>query len=1077
MSGTVRLGRYALHRPVGRGGFATVWAARHTLLGTTHAVKLLDAITPQRVARLEREGRLQSTLDPQCVVPVIDVVAEHSRVGLVMPLVEGCSLAELLRAHRPSPPEVHALLSAVLHGVAAAHGAGVVHCDLKPANVLLDVHLGRVRARVADFGIAYTHEPGAGRDGFEGTPAFAAPEQLDPAGEIDARTDLFALGCVLVELLGGARRSARDVPTPWAPLAQALLAEDPSHRPACAADVWPLLPQDLADPRVLRVGRPLATAVRALQNTVAASVPDLDPTLVTWSDATIGDPSDGAPPPDPGPLIGRDATIADVIRTLRGAVEPVWLVGPAGIGKTALALALAREQRVERSGGVWVVSLDRATSTDEATRAVARRIGLLDDGAIGPLVEAIRARGRCLLILDGVAPGAAPTALLRDLQQHAPEARVIVTARAHPVGVTVVRVAPLTLDEGVALLRARRAGVVPASQAVKVVRALDGVPLAIELVAAREDLSGPDLDLSAALADAFEGSWRPLPPSSKRLLAAVSALEGPFDEAAARALWAPGTPVLEHLDALVRRSLVRPEGHGWFRLLGGARAVARNEAAALGVDLEAVRDELARHLAGFGTAEALDDLAGPGGTERQRHLGRHVDDLIVCTRRAAERFDAEIAVGLALATARVLVRDGPVGELPGLLEGVEVRSDLDATARVQLALAHADASGIVGDDDALVQSLRRAEALLDRVGSPSLRARVVLERGHRALRRLEHDRVRASVVRARRESDDLRTQAVSALQLGSSAAYRGEKVEAIRHLREAVALGEALGDAALLGRARGNLANVLSEAGADDEALTHYEAALVILYACRDHRTAAITRSNLGLLLRQRGELDAAARTLDEALREHLRVGNRRSAAISLMHRGTTLRLAGDVEAAEASFREAEARLLAIGNDLLAADARGQRGLLIREHGRLDEAHDLLSSALAAHQGGVHPEAESTWLRELAWIAAARAQPWRPLVDRSLTATSGPTGRAATHTVHAELALREGHLDEARAAIERALEQDPRGILRAEALGALAGILRAEGDHESCRDALAEAVDLVDRAGIGERCAIRTGLR
>jgi len=1063
----MHLGRYTLRHPVGRGGSATVWAARHSLLGTTHAIKLLDEATPRRVARLQHEGRVQSTLDPQVVVPVTDVITEGSRVGLVMPLVQGCSLAELLEVHRPTPAEVFALVEAVLSGIEVAHRADVVHCDLKPANVLLDVHLGRVRARVADFGIAYSSERQVARHGFEGTPAYASPEQLEGSDTVDARSDLFALGCVLVELLGGTRRSAQGLDPQWSTVAAALLAPSASDRPASAQQVRELLPQDLADARVLRVGQPLARAVRRLQ--ARAAEPDspatVQGTLVTWSNADDEALPEGNLPPDGGALFGRSDDVARVIRLLRTTGEPVWLVGPAGMGKTALAVSVAREQRVERSGGVWFVSLARAASLQDAVEAVSRVLGVVSGGEVEPLAEAVRARGRCLLVLDDV--GADPGGLLQALQARAPQARLILTSRVHPSAGQVVPVQPLSVDDGVALLQARRQAHVAPARAAELVARLDGVPLAIELVAARDDLHAGEADVEADLAEALRGSWRPLSRQDKRLLARLSVLEGPFDEAVARALWPQGTPVLERLHGLVHRSLVRPEGQGWFRLLAGVRELARTQLDALGVDLLAVREALARYLARFGATEALDDLAGPGGTERRRELGRHVDDLIACTRWATAYLDAPTAASLALVTARVLVRDGPVGQVPALIQAVCAREHVPDPARVHLELSRALAESILGDDEARVQALSRAESLAERLHDPALQARVLLQQSNRALRHLDHSSVRALADRALGLSDEVRTRAIAAMQLGYSAAYAGRVEQALQHLRRAVTLAEDVGDAALLGRSQGNLANILSEAGHEDEALTHYESALLTLNRAGELRMAAITRSSLGLLLRQRGDLQAAARTLNEALQEHLRVGNRRSAAISLLHRGTTLCLAGDLDAALQSLVEAEERLRDLGNELLAADARGHQGLLRRERGEHDRAESLLRSALATHQDGAYPEAEATWLRELAWIHAERGQPWRDLIERSLSTTSTPSGAAETHAVHADLALQDGHLDQARTAVDAALSQEPHGIVRALVLGALARVLDAEDRPTEAQDARAEARDLAERAGIG----------
>ncbi|MCK6520069.1 serine/threonine protein kinase [Myxococcota bacterium] len=198
-----RVGQYELLEPIGAGGSASVWRARHTLLGSEHAVKLLQAPSAEVASRLLREGRVQARLRHPNIVPVTDLVQSEERVGLVMEYIAGGTLLERLQRGGAMPPdEALRVFAGMLAGLKVAHQAGVLHRDLKPANVLMD----EGRPRIADFGLARvtetTPDPKLTREGFAmGTPGYMAPEQWADPTRIDERADLFAMGVMLYELL------------------------------------------------------------------------------------------------------------------------------------------------------------------------------------------------------------------------------------------------------------------------------------------------------------------------------------------------------------------------------------------------------------------------------------------------------------------------------------------------------------------------------------------------------------------------------------------------------------------------------------------------------------------------------------------------------------------------------------------------------------------------------------------------------------------------------------------------------------------------------------------------------------
>ncbi|HEX2189913.1 MAG TPA: serine/threonine-protein kinase, partial [Longimicrobiaceae bacterium] len=201
--------RYQFVQELGRGGTATVYLARDRQLGRDVAVKVLHAQQvgdPETVSRMEREARTVARLDHSSIVTLYESRQLGDRtLALVMQYVPGGTLREVLRRDGPFPfDRAERVLRDLAEALAYAHGRGVVHRDVKPANIYLDEETGR--ALLADFGIARW------ADGEEltmegttiGTPTYMSPEQID-GGPVDGRSDLYSLGLVGYEMLTARR--------------------------------------------------------------------------------------------------------------------------------------------------------------------------------------------------------------------------------------------------------------------------------------------------------------------------------------------------------------------------------------------------------------------------------------------------------------------------------------------------------------------------------------------------------------------------------------------------------------------------------------------------------------------------------------------------------------------------------------------------------------------------------------------------------------------------------------------------------------------------------------------------------
>src|SRR5919205_453780 len=233
-----QLGEYQLIEAIGHGGMATVYKAYQESLDRHVAIKvLLSNRDPQFAARFKREARAIAALQHHNILPIYDYGEQNGLLYFVMQYVEnGLTLHEMLG--KPLPPaQALRIIGHVLAALDYAHGRGIIHRDLKPANVLMP---SPNWALLADFGIAklMNDSQHLTMTGFIiGTAAYMAPEQA--AGRpIDARTDLYALGVVLYEMLTG--RVPFDAETPMAMLTKHVYEPPPPPR-VLSPDLSPLV--------------------------------------------------------------------------------------------------------------------------------------------------------------------------------------------------------------------------------------------------------------------------------------------------------------------------------------------------------------------------------------------------------------------------------------------------------------------------------------------------------------------------------------------------------------------------------------------------------------------------------------------------------------------------------------------------------------------------------------------------------------------------------------------------------------------------------------------------------------------
>jgi hypothetical protein len=376
--------RYLLRERIGSGAAGEIWSALDPRIGRRVAVKLLripEGLTAEQRAEWESrfllEARAAGRLSHPGIVPVFDVgTASDGRPFIVMELVEGRSL-DAIRQSGPRPPfsQIVAWIEELAEALQAAHESGVIHRDVKPANVLIGTD---GRARITDFGIARVAESDLTRDGtFVGSPAFAAPEQLCGA-KVDGRADLFALAAVFY-LLATSKRpfGGDDIPS----IVYAVCHQEPDPpgiSPAIDAVILRALAKSPDDryASVKEFGRALA----------AAATPEKAGAPVDSAEARAGSIGSAAAV---GIVRGARATAAAL-----GRIDEKrwWQIGGAAalLAAVLLTARAVREDREEQPGNV----LERFRAA--VTSKVSRVIVTTEDIPAGAVLE-VREGDRVLL--------------------------------------------------------------------------------------------------------------------------------------------------------------------------------------------------------------------------------------------------------------------------------------------------------------------------------------------------------------------------------------------------------------------------------------------------------------------------------------------------------------------------------------------------------------------------------------------------------------------------------------------------------------------------------------------------------
>jgi len=616
---------------------------------------------------------------------------------------------------------------------------------------------------------------------------------------------------------------------------------------------------------------------------------------------------------------------------LEGPQRVVTLWGPAGIGKTRLAMALARERALS-----CFVALPDCRTGDDIAVEVAGALGVPagpdPSRSVGARLAALEAP--CLVLDNGEQVVEPLAALVSEWLAQAPALRVLVTSRERLrlAQECCHELAPLALPSGseqtaaVALLVARVRDTWDdfepqgrdAALVAELVRKLDGLPLAIELVAPQVDLLGLEGVLArlaqstslldhgrrgaserqATLRGSLDWSWALLDPGLQQALAACGIFRGTFDLAAARAVLHGNAR--RTLMALRERSLVRRVAPGVFRLYEPIAAYALERLEGSDASVEVRRRHRAHYLA-WGEARQAEIDAGADA----RVLAPARGNLLVAFEGSVTGQEGATALRLAVVLAPLLLRTGPVSLLIRLLEG-------------GLALQG-------GEDEVRARGLQALGLALQRSGALD-RAREALEQ---ALAHAPPSGRRGRILK----------------DLGVFHHQQRRLDEARDCYERALPLLEQAGDAAGVGVARGNVGALLHDQGAYEAAAMRYREALTVFRRLGDARVEGIFQGNLGVLLHEQGDLDGARHALEAAQALLADAGDRRFQAITSGNLGAVAQDQGRLDQAVDHHRVCLAHLEAVEDAHTRALGLARLGATLAELGRVDEAQEQLRQA------------------------------------------------------------------------------------------------------------------------------------
>lgn len=1036
-----RVGAYEILALLGRGGMGVVYLALDPALGRKVALKILPdqiARDPSALDRFRREARLLASMNAPNIATIHSLDAADGRHFLTMEWIEGRSLDSMLREGPLGPDAWLAIGRQIAVALEVAHRNGVVHLDLKPSNVM--VASGDL-VKVLDFGLAMAlgveSDASSGevrtaarrQDAVSGTPGYMSPEQVRGLA-VDSASDIWAFGCLLYECITGAAAIRGDTLREKLDATTIGAVDLGSLPPDTAPRIRDLLEGCLRAEREKRIDS-FTTVRRALEAEIAIrAIP---------ASAERAETTPNNLPHQLTPFIGRADQKGDLARLLESH-RLVTVTGVGGGGKTRLALEVGRDGMPSWPGGVWFAELAPLADPALVARALLDALRLKDDGRRTPEemlaghLESTRALilfDNCEHVLGGVARLAA------TLLARCPEVRILATSREalNIPGERLYSIPPLAVPseempspaelekvESVELFLARAGAAQPgfalseanAAPIAQICRRLDGIPLAIELAAARVRVLPPE-EIARRLDDRFrllgsaqriglphhqtlraliDWSYEHLTDGERSLFRRLACFQGGWTLDAAEAVCAgdgiEDWEILDYLTRLVEKSLVEVDARG-----GQETGFARYRM------LETIRAYAAERLRQDGAADAIDARYAPYYTT------------------LAEEGDRR---------------------LTGPEQGLWLR---------RMTAEH--------------QNFRRAMEILQSPDAPALDAwrlagslgRYWYIRGHWTEARAAYAKLLARPGAAR----DSGAAAQALNWAGNLAKLQGDYPSARAHLEESLAIRRTLGDPAGIASSLHNLGNIEKDMGRFDAARALYEEGLAFQRQLGNRAGIALTLNSLAILAFLQGDLATALRAHEEGLAIRRELGDRAGIAASLNNMGTVAEALGDSAKATACLEEALEILRDLGDRSGIATSLNNLGRLAAEARDWPRARALYDDGLSMFRKLGDRRGVAGSLNNLAMIALGQEdrQAARGLLAESLEIFLGLEDRASIPSLLRSLAILDaeegrseraavllGAAEDLRVQVGRAIPADEESRV-ADAMNALRISLGAEG--------------------------------
>ncbi len=606
---------------IGQGGMGAVYAGIDTQTGEKVAVKVLKseflARDPDMIHRFQREGEALRRLNHPSIVKILGMVEENNMHYLVMEYVSGGSLRDVLtKKHRLSVQQTLYIALDLADALTRAHRLDILHRDIKPDNVLL---ADDGTPRLTDFGMARMGDSRITQDGAViGTLAYMSPETFSE-NIADERTDIWSFGVMLYEMLTGERPFSQEMP---GMLINAILTQPipdlETLRPDIPTALVDLIYRMLAKernariPSVRLVGAELETIIRGDNSTIQAVKVDTDAAgrFETPEPKPVSTSQRIAPnnlPAQPTPFVGRDEELKTIQRLLDDPnTRLITLLGPGGMGKTRLALAVAEHHLKKYPDGVFFVPLAPLTDVSQIPAAMANAFDFAFGGG-DPKTELTNYlhEKSLLLVLDNFEHVINGAGIVSDILQHAPHVKVLATSREllrlrgeqvfDVMGMTVPgkwATTPEQLEElpvvKLFMLSAHR--VVPdfelndetAPHVAEILRRVQGLPLGIELAATwlemlpveeicnelqrSFDFLETDLrdvpERHRSFRAVFEYSWNLMSPEEQETFLKLTVFQGGFEREAAQSV---ANASLRTLTGLVNKSFLIRDPNGRYQ--------------------------------------------------------------------------------------------------------------------------------------------------------------------------------------------------------------------------------------------------------------------------------------------------------------------------------------------------------------------------------------------------------------------------------------------------------------------------------------------------------------------------------